>query len=135
MGVKIKFIDDGDVHGAISVGQPNANIDIFIGIGGAPEGVLSAAALSCLDCQMQTRLKFDDENQKSKGSDLGIKNFDKKYNIEDMIMGDVIFTATGVTDGELVKGVKDLGNFFQTETYVLHKSENIKQKILNKIKK
>jgi len=135
MGVKIKFIDDGDVSGVISVADNESNIDIFIGTGGAPEGVLAAAALSCLGCQMQTRLKFEDKNQKVKAKKLGIKNLDKKYNIEDMIKSDVIFTATGVTDGELVSGVKDLGDFFQTETYALHKSTNTKKKIVSKIKK
>ena len=135
MGVAIKFIDDGDVHGVISVGETDSHIDIFIGIGGAPEGVLAAAALSCLDCQMQTRLKFENEKQKIKGRELGIKNLDKKYNIDDMIKSDVIFTATGVTHGELVDGVKDLNDFFQTETYALHKSAKVKQKIINKIKK
>ena len=135
MGVKIKFIDDGDVSGAIFVGEKNSNIDIFLGIGGAPEGVLAAAALSCLNCQMQARLKFDDEEQKVKAKNLGINNLDKKYNIEDMIKSDVIFTATGVTDGDLVNGIKDLGDFFQTETYALHKSTNTKKKIVNKIKK
>ena len=135
MGVKIKFIDDGDVAGVISVANTESNIDIFIGTGGAPEGVLAAAALSCLECQMQTRLKFEDKNQKTKARNLGIINLDKKYDIEDMIKSDVIFTATGVTNGDLVKGVKDLGDFFQTETYVLHKSTKTKKKIVSKIKK
>ena len=84
---------------------------------------------------MQTRLVYDDEKQRNKARDLGIKDLDKKYNIEDMVKNDVIFTATGVTDGELVNGVKDLGSHFQTETFALHKSTNTKQKIKNKIKK
>ena len=135
MGVKINFISDGDVSGVISVAMPKSNIDIYVGTGGAPEGVLAAAALNCLECQMQTRLVFQNTNQRNRAIKLGIKDLDKKYNIEDMIKSDVIFTATGVTDGELVKGVKDLGVFFQTETYVLHKSTNTKKKIVNKIKK
>ena len=135
MGVKIQFIDDGDVHGAISVAEPNSKIDIFLGIGGAPEGVLSAAALSCLGCQMQTRLVYDDEKQRNKARDLGIKDLDKKYNIEDMVKNDVIFCATGVTDGDLVNGIKDIGDSFESETFVLHKSSNFNRIVKNTIKK
>ena len=135
MGVKINFITDGDVLGAISVAVPKSNIDIYVGIGGAPEGVLAAAALSCLECQMQTRLVFQDTNQKNKAMELGIKDLNKKYNIEDMVKNDVIFCATGVTDGDLVKGIKDLGDSFQSETFVLHKSSKIIKIIKNKLKK
>ena len=135
MGVKIKFIADGDVSGVMSVAEPSSKVDIYLGIGGAPEGVLAAAALSCLDCQMQTRLSFEDELQKNKARNLGIKNFKKKYSINDLIKDDVIFTATGVTDGDLVKGIKDSNDYFEAETYVLHKSSRTKIKIKNKIKK
>ena len=135
MGVKIKFITDGDVSGVMSVAEPSSKVDIYLGIGGAPEGVLAAAALSCLDCQMQTRLSFEDELQKNKARNLGIKNFKKKYSINDLIKDDVIFTATGVTDGDLVKGIKDSNDYFEAETYVLHKSSRTKIKIKNKIKK
>ena len=135
MGVKINFITDGDVLGAISVAVPKSNIDIYVGIGGAPEGVLAAAALSCLECQMQTRLVFQDTNQKNKAMELGIKDLNKKYNIEDMVKNDVIFCATGVTDGDLVKGIKDLGTSFQSETFVLHKSSKVNKIIKNQLKK
>ena len=135
IGVKIKFINDGDVYGVISVADPNSNIDIYIGTGGAPEGVLAAAALSCLECQMQTRLVFQNAKEKERAYQLGIKDLNKKYDIKDMIKGDIIFSATGVTDGDLVKGIKDLGGFFQAETYVLHKSSKTKKKVTNKIKK
>ena len=135
MGVKIKFIADGDVSGVMSVAEPSSKVDIYLGIGGAPEGVLAAAALSCLDCQMQTRLSFEDELQKNKARNLGIKDFKKKYSINDLIKDDVIFTATGVTDGDLVKGIKDSNDYFEAETYVLHKSSRTKIKIKNKIKK
>ena len=74
MKVKINFITDGDVSGVISVGITNSNIDIFIGTGGAPEGVLAAAALNCLNCQMQTRLVFNDDNEKKRAKKLGMKN-------------------------------------------------------------
>ena len=135
MGVKINFISDGDVSGAISVAVPRSNIDIYVGIGGAPEGVLAAAALNCLECQMQTRLVFQNTYQKNKAMELGIKNLNKKYNIEDMVKNDVIFCATGVTDGDLVKGIKDLGDSFQSETFVLHKSSKINKIITNQLKK
>ena len=133
--VAIKFIDDGDVHGAISVGETDSHIDIFIGIGGAPEGVLAAAALSCLNSQMQTRLVFNDSDEKNRAKKMGIKELNMKYNINDMVKGDVIFCATGVTDGNLVKGIKDYGDSFEAETFVLHKSTNTNKIIKNKIKK
>ena len=135
MGVKIDFISDGDVSGAISVAEAKSNIDMYVGIGGAPEGVLAAAALNCLECQMQTRLVFQNINQKNKAMELGIKDLNKKYNIDDMVKNDVIFCATGVTDGDLVKGIKDLGNSFQSETLVLHKSSKINKIIKNQLKK
>jgi len=124
MGVKIKFIDDGDVSGAISVAKPDMKIDIYIGTGGGPEGVLAAAALYCLNCQMQTRLVFQNSNEKERAKKMGINNLERKYNIEDMVKGDVIFCATGVTDGELVKGVKVNKDTFTSETLILHKSTN-----------
>tara|TARA_Y100000590_G_scaffold83104_1_gene92612 strand:+ start:5020 stop:5964 length:945 start_codon:yes stop_codon:yes gene_type:complete len=135
LGVKIKFISDGDVSGVISVGIKNSNIDIYFGTGGAPEGVLAAAALSCLECQMQTRLVYENDEQKNKAKNLGIKNLNKKYNIEDMVKNDVVFCATGVTDGDLVNGIKDLGDSFESETFLLHKSANTNKIVKNKIKK
>jgi len=135
LDVKINFITDGDVSGAISVADPNLNIDIYIGTGGGPEGVLAASALSCLDCQMQTRLVFQNDNEKKRAINFGIKDLNKKYNINDMVKGDVIFCATGVTDGDFVKGIKDLGDSFESETLVLHKSSKINKVIKNHIKK
>lgn len=135
LGVKINFISDGDVSGVISVAAEKSNIDIYIGTGGAPEGVLAAAALNCLDCQMQTRLVFQNNNQKNKAMELGIKDLNKKYYIEDMVKGDVIFCATGITDGDLVKGIKDQGDTFQSETFVLHKSSKINKTIKNQLNK
>ena len=128
MNVKIKYITDGDVSGVISVAKSNNNIDIYLGIGGAPEGVLAAAALSCLGCQMQTRLIFKNLNEKNRAKKLGIDDLNKKYNIDDMVKEDVIFCATGVTDGDLVKGIMDMGDFFNSETLVLHKSSKTNKK-------
>ncbi len=135
MGVKINFIDDGDVLGAISVADPKTNVDIYVGIGGAPEGVLASAALHCLECQMQTRLVFQNDNEKRRANKLGIKDLKKKYNIDDMTKGDVIFCATGVTDGDIVKGIKDHGKTFTSETLVFHKSSKINKIIKNYNKK
>ena len=135
LGVKINFITDGDVSGVILVAIPKSGIDIYIGTGGAPEGVLAAAALDCMGCQMQTRLVFQDEKERKEAMKLGIKELDKKYSISDMIKGDVIFCASGVTDGDLVKGIKDFGESFTSETLVLHKSTKTNKIIKNNIKK
>ena len=135
MGVNINFITDGDVSGVVSVADPKKNIDIYLGTGGGPEGVLAAAALSCLGCQMQTRLVFQNEEEKSRAKKLGIKNLNRKYNIDDMVKGDVLFFATGVTDGDFVKGIKDLNDSFISETLVLHKSSKTNKVIKNQTKK
>ena len=135
LGVKINFIDDGDVSGVISVGYPDKKIDIYIGIGGAPEGVLAAAALYCLDCQMQTRLVFQDENERMKAKKLGINDLKRKYYINDMVKEDVVFCATGVTDGDFVKGIKNFDDFFEAETLILHKNSKTNKKVRNKLKK
>ena len=135
LGVKINFITDGDVLGVISVADPKSNIDMYIGIGGGPEGVLAAAALTCLNCQIQTRLVLQNKSEIYRVKKMGIKDLNKKYNINDMIKGDVIFCATGVTDGTFVKGIKDLGNSFEAETLVLHKSSKTNKVVKNKIKK
>ena len=135
LGVKINYITDGDVTGVISVTNPKFNNDIYIGTGGAPEGVLAAAALFCLDCQMQTRLIFQDNDEKKRAKSLGINDLYQKYNITDMIKDDVIFCATGVTDGDLVNGIKNLGDSFESETYVLQKSSLTNKIVKNIIKK
>ena len=124
IGVKINFITDGDIAGALSVIGDNPKNDIYYSTGGAPEGVVVAAALSCFGGQIQGRLVLDDE-EKVRARKLGITDFKKKYNIDDMVKGDVIFCATGVTTGDLAKGVKDLGNEFEVNTFVLHKSQKI----------
>lgn len=135
MDVNINFISDGDVSGVISVAYPKKKIDIYLGIGGAPEGVLAAAALKCLNCQMQTRLHFLEDEEKTRAKNLGINNFDRKYNIKDMIKGDVIFCATGVTDGDFLKGIKDQGSYYNSETLVLHNDSKTNKIFRNQIKK
>ena len=130
LDVKIKYITDGDVTGAISVIDPINNVDIYLGIGGGPEGVLAAAALSCLGGQIQTRLVMDD-NQAERAKKLGISDISKKYNIDDMIKGDVIFSASAITDGDIVSGVKDLGDKYEVSSFALHKELKISKKIKN----
>ena len=134
MKVKINFISDGDVAGVISVIDSNSADDIYIGTGGAPEGVLAAAALSCYGGQMQTRLSLD-KNQIERAKKLGVYDIKKKYNIIDMIKGDVMFCASGVTNGNLVDGIKDKGNTFEASTLALHKSSKTVRKITNTHKK
>ena len=130
LGVKINFITDGDISGVLSVVGENPLNDIYYSTGGGPEGVLSAAALSCYGGQIQGRLVLNDE-EKIRARKLGIKDFKKKYDTEDMVKGDVIFCATGVTNGDLTEGVKDLGNEFEVTTFALHKSKKINKIIKN----
>ena len=130
MKVKINFITDGDIAGALSVIGEKPKNDIYYSTGGAPEGVVVAAALSCYGGQIQGRLVLDEE-EKVRAKKLGIIDFQKKYNLEDMVKGDVIFCATGVTNGDLAKGVKDLGNEYEVNTYILHKSQNTIKSVIN----
>ena len=105
MKVKIRFISDGDVSGAVSVADDNSPIDIYMGIGGAPEGVLSAAALCCLGGQIQTRLVLE-TNQIDRAKKMGVEDIKMKYELKDMIKGDVIFCASAITKGDMLDGVK-----------------------------
>ena len=135
LNVKIDFIDDGDVTGVISVVDPKSPVDIYVGTGGGPEGVLAAAALYCLGGQMQTRLVLNDKDEIKRAKILGISDLSKKYVIDDMVKGDVIFCATGVTDGDLLSGIIDKGEFFEANSFVLHKNQNISKKVKNILKK
>ena len=130
MGVQINYITDGDIAGALTVIGDNPKNDIYYSTGGGPEGVIVAAALSCFGGQIQGRLVLDDD-EKVRAKKLGIKNFDKKYNIDEIVKGDVIFCASGVTDGDLAKGVENLGNKYKVTTYALHKSQKIIKTISN----
>jgi fructose-1,6-bisphosphatase II / sedoheptulose-1,7-bisphosphatase len=130
MDVNINFITDGDIAGALTViGEKPIN-DIYYSTGGGPEGVIVAAALSCYGGQIQGRLILDDD-EKIRAKKLGIKDFNKKYNIDEMVKGDVIFCATGVTNGMLAKGVEDLGNEYKVTTFALHRSQKIIKTISN----
>ena len=130
MNVKINFITDGDIAGALSVIGERPKNDIYYSTGGAPEGVVVAAALSCYGGQIQGRLVLNEE-ERVRAKKLGITDFNKKYNIDDMVKGDVMFCATGVTSGDLARGVKDLGNEFEVNTFALHKSQKIIKSIVN----
>ena len=128
--VGINFITDGDIAGVLSVIGNNPKNVIYYSTGGGPEGVLAAAALSCYGGQIQGRLVLNDE-EKIRAKKLGINDFNKKYNLEDMVKGDIIFCATGVTNGDLTNGVKDLGNEYEVNTFALHKSKNINKIVKN----
>tara|TARA_B100001057_G_scaffold486311_1_gene567303 strand:+ start:1232 stop:2173 length:942 start_codon:yes stop_codon:yes gene_type:complete len=130
MNVKINYISDGDIAGALSVIGDNPKNDIYYSTGGGPEGVIVAAALSCYGGQIQGRLVLNDD-EKIRAKKLGITDFKKKYNIDEMIKGDVMFCATGVTTGDLATGVEDLGNEIKVTTFALHKSQNIIKTISN----
>ena len=130
LGAKLKLISDGDVAGSIFSALETSDVDMYLGIGGAPEGVVVAAALSCYGGQIQGRLVLDEE-ERVRAKKLGITDYNKKYNIEDMVKGDVIFCATGVTNGDLAKGVKDLGNEYEVNSLVLHKSQKTIKSITN----
>ncbi len=130
LNVKINYITDGDIAGALSVIGDNPKNDIYYSTGGGPEGVIVAAALSCFGGQIQGRLVLD-QDEKLRAKKLGIIDFNRKYNIDDMVKGDVIFCATGVTDGDLANGVKDLGNEYEVNSFVLHKSQNIIKTVTN----
>ena len=134
MEVKINYISDGDIAGGLSVIGENPKNDIYLSTGGAPEGVIVAAALSCLGGQMQGRLILN-EDEIIRAKKLGIEDIKKKYNIDEMVKGDVIFCASGVTSGDLAKGIKNLDNKFEVTTLALHKSQNINKTFTNTHKK
>ena len=134
MKVKINFITDGDIAGGLSVIGTNPKNDIYISTGGGPEGVIVAAALSCFGGQIQGRLILD-KDEILRAKKLGITDIKKKYNIDELVKGDVIFCASGVTDGDLAKGIKNFENRFEVTTLALHKSQKINKTITNIYKK
>ena len=125
LNVKLKLISDGDVAGALLVTDKKYNIDIFLGIGGGPEGVLAASALDAFNCKFQGRFLFKTDKDISRAKKMGIKDLNKKYNLDEIVKGDSIFCATGVTSGDLVDGVKFENGKYVTETLVTHKGSTI----------
>ncbi len=134
LGVKVKLITDGDVTGALLVSDKKYDVDIFLGIGGGPEGVIVATALDAMNCNFQGRFIFDTEEDKIRAMKMGIKDLNKKYDLNEIIKGDSIFCATGITSGDLINGIKKENNFFHTETLVTQKSTNLVNKFHNKYK-
>ncbi|MBM3548879.1 MAG: class II fructose-bisphosphatase [Alphaproteobacteria bacterium] len=118
-GARIMLISDGDVSGVIATSKPSSGVDIYMGSGGAPEGVLAAAALRCIGGQMQGRLLFRNDDEKGRAAKLGIKDLNRKYSMLDLAKGDVMFAATGVTDGSMVRGVRRVGNSILTSSLVM----------------
>ena len=127
--VNLKLITDGDVSGALLVTDEKYNVDIFLGIGGGPEGVLAASALDTFNCNFQGRFLFKTDKDKLRAKKMGIKDLSKKYELNEIVTGDSIFCATGITSGELVSGIEINGNEFISETLVTHKSSKFKKVI------
>ena len=132
--VKLKLISDGDVSGALLVTNENYGVDLFLGIGGGPEGVLAATALDAFECNFQGRFIFRTEKDKLRATKMGVKDFNKKYELKEIISGDSIFCATGVTSGDLVSGIKIEKDKFVSETLITHKSSKLKKIIRSKHK-
>ncbi len=118
-GARIQLITDGDVSGVIATSQPESGVDIYIGSGGAPEGVLAAAALQCIGGQMQGRLLFRNDDEKSRAAKWGIKDLNRKYEIHDLAHGNVMFAATGVTTGSFLRGVRRFAGGAYTHSVVM----------------
>tara|TARA_B110000116_G_scaffold156148_1_gene135136 strand:- start:16 stop:966 length:951 start_codon:yes stop_codon:yes gene_type:complete len=127
LNVNLKLITDGDVSGALLVTDQKHDVDVFLGIGGGPEGVLAASALDAFECKFQGRFLFKTDKDIKRAKDMGIDDLNKKYDLKEIVKGDSIFCATGITSGDLVNGVKIKNNHFISETLVTHKSINFKQ--------
>jgi len=132
LNVNIKLISDGDVLGALYVSDPKYNVDIFLGIGGGPEGVLAASALDAYDCHFQGRFIFDNEKNINDAKQMGISDLNKKYELNEIVKGDSIFCATGITNSEVLSGIKVENKNYISETLVTHKSAHFK-KIIKRI--
>lgn len=122
IGARVTLITDGDVAGVIHTTDPSTGIHMYIGTGGAPEGVLAAAALRCTGGQMQGRLILTEKEHRDRASKMGITDFNKKYSVNEMAAGDVVFSATGVTNGSMLNGISTIGKEIWTETVVMRSS-------------
>jgi fructose-1,6-bisphosphatase II / sedoheptulose-1,7-bisphosphatase len=125
--VNLKLITDGDVLGALYVSDPKYNIDMFLGIGGGPEGVLAACALDAYDCHFQGRFIFDNDKDINEAKSMGITDLSKKYELNEIVKGDSLFCASGITSSEVLKGIKIDNNKYISETLVTHKKSNYKK--------
>jgi len=131
LNVNVKLITDGDVLGALYVSDPKYNVDMFLGIGGGPEGVLAASALNTYDCNFQGRFIFDNDKDILEAKSMGITDIDKKYDLSELVKGDSIFCATGITSNDVFNGIKLDKNNYISETLVTHKDSNLKKIIRN----
>ena len=129
LNVNIKLITDGDVLGALYVSDPKYNVDMFLGIGGGPEGVLAACALDTYDCHFQGRFIFDNEKDINEAKSMGLTDLNKKYELNEIVKGDSIFCASGITNNEVLKGIVIDRDEFVSETLVTHKNSNFKKVI------
>jgi fructose-1,6-bisphosphatase II / sedoheptulose-1,7-bisphosphatase len=129
--VNIKLITDGDVLGALYVSDPKFGVDMFLGIGGGPEGVLAACALDAYNCHFQGRFIFDNETDITEAKLMGITNLNKKYELNEIVKGDSIFCASGITKSEVLNGIIIEGDKFISETLVTHKNANFKEIVKN----
>ena len=127
LNVKIKLISDGDVSGALLVTDEKYGVDIFLGVGGGPEGVLAASALDAFDCFFQGKFIFDNEKDKLRAKQMGINDFEKKYELNEIVSGDSIFCASGITSGDLVNGIVLNEDSFISETLITHKSSGLRK--------
>jgi len=118
-GARIKLISDGDVSAVIATSFEDSGVDMYMGIGGSPEGVLAAAALRCIGGRIYSKLVFSDESEKKRAADMGIKDANKIYTTNDLASGDVMFSATGVTNGTLLQGVLIKNNIATTQSVVM----------------
>jgi fructose-1,6-bisphosphatase II / sedoheptulose-1,7-bisphosphatase len=118
-GARIMLLSDGDVAGVMATSQPEAGIDIYLGSGGAPEGVLAAAALRCIGGQMQGRLLYENDEQAARARSMGLNDPNRKFEVHEMASGDVMFAATGVTTGAMLRGVRRFGHGAVTHSVVM----------------
>ncbi len=133
LNIDVKLITDGDVSGALLVTEEKHNIDLFLGTGGGPEGVLAASALDTYGCGFQGRFIFDTDELKKRANKMGINNFDKKYKLNEIVKGDSLFCATGITKGDLINGIELRSNKIVVSTLITHKSQNIKKIVIGEI--
>lgn len=129
VGARIALITDGDVAGVINTTDPATGIDLYVGQGGAPEGVLAAAALKCVGGQMQGRLHFRNDEERARAARTGITDLDRLYDLQELASGETVFCATGVTSGDLLSGVKINANGVHTETLVMSSSQGMTRKV------
>ena len=125
--VKVKLISDGDVLGALYVSDPKYNVDIFMGVGGGPEGVLAASALDAYDCHFQGRFIFDNDKDINDAKKMGISDLNKKYELNEIVKGDSIFCATGITTSDVLSGIEIIDHNYISETLVTHKDSNFRK--------